>query len=104
MTVTFTWGIPQLERETSDGYVYAVHYTVDAEDDTYKVGAYGSIRLDRPEGDLIPFDSLTKEKVIAWVKEKLTEEKVSEVETALQAQLDEKRTPTKAVGVPSTWS
>lgn len=103
MTTTFTWKIAQLERETSDGYVFTAHYTVDAKDDTYSAGAYGSIGLERPEGELIPFADLTEEQVVGWVKEKLGgDEKVAEIEAALQAQLDEQRTPTKAAGLP--WS
>ena len=100
MATTYTWKIAQLERETSDGYVFTAHYTVDASDETYNAGAYGSIGLERPEGDLIPFDSLTEEVVVGWVKDKLTAEKVAEVEAALQAQLDEKHAPTKAAGMP----
>ena len=101
MATTFTWGISQLERETSDGYVYTAHYTINADDgEAYTAGAYGSIGLARPEGDLIPFDSLTKEVCIQWVKDALGEEKVAEVEAALQAQIDEKRAPTRSAGVP----
>lgn len=100
MATTFTWKIAQLERETADGYVFTAHYTVDANDETYNAGAYGSIGLERPEGDMIPFDSLTEEIVVGWVKKKLTAEKVAEVEAALQAQLDEKHAPTKAAGTP----
>jgi hypothetical protein len=100
MSTTFTWNIAQLERETVDGYVYTAHYTIDAEDDTYRAGAYGSIGFERPEGELIPFADLTKELVVGWVKDKLTEEKVTEVEAALQTQLDEQRNPTRAQGTP----
>lgn len=100
MATTYTWKIAQLERETADGYVFTAHYTVDASDETYSAGAYGSIGLERPEGDLIPFDSLTEEMVVGWVQDKLTAEKVAEVEAALQAQLDEKHAPSKAAGMP----
>jgi len=89
-----------MERETADGYVFTVHYTVDAKDDTYSAGAYGSLGLERPEGDLIPFADLTPEIVIGWVKEKFGAEKVAEIEGALQAQLDEQRAPSKAAGLP----
>ena len=99
MTET-TWHIAQLERETSDGYVFTAHYTVDAKDAAYMAGAYGSIGLERPEGDLIPFADLTEEQVIGWVKAKLGNEAVANVEAALQAQLDEQAHPTKAQGVP----
>ena len=100
MATTFTWKIAQLERETSDGYVYTAHYTVDAKDDTYSAGAYGSIGLERPEGELIPFADLTEDLVITWLKHQLTGEKVAEIEAALQGQLDEQRSPSKAAGLP----
>ena len=100
MTVTITWNVANLERETADGYVFTVHYTVDAKDDTYSAGAYGSIGLERPEGEMIPFADLTSELVIGWVKEKFGDEKVAEIEAALQAQLDEQRAPSKATGLP----
>jgi hypothetical protein len=99
-TTTYTWKVSQLERETTDGYVFTVHYTVNAQDDTYSAGAYGSLGLERPEGDLIPFSELTEEVVVGWVKEKFGQEKVVEIEAALQAQLDEQRQPTKAAGLP----
>ena len=101
MATTFNWHVANLERETADGFVFTVHYTVNAEDGTYSAGAYGSLGLERPD-DLIPFDDLTEEMVVGWVKEKFGEEKVTEIETALQAQLDEKHAPSKAAGVP--WS
>jgi hypothetical protein len=101
MSTTFTWNIANLDRETSDGYVYVAHYVVNAADDTYSSGAYGSLGLER--GDtLVPFADLTEATVVGWVKEKLTAEKVTEIEAALQAQLDEQRQPTKAGGLP--WS
>lgn len=97
---TFSWKISNLERETSDGFVYTAHYTVDANDGTYNAGAYGSVGLERPEGDLIPFADLTEEQVVQWVKDKLTAEKVADVEAALQARLDEQHAPSKAAGLP----
>lgn len=93
----FTWHIAQLERETADGYVFTAHYTVDANDGTYKAGAYGSIGFERPEEDMIPFDDLTEEIVIGWVKERLD---IEQIEAALQSQLDEQRHPSKASGLP----
>ena len=103
MTTNFEWKIANLERHTADGVVYSVHYTVNADDGTYSAGAYGSLGLEAPEPDsMIPFDQLTEEIVVGWVKDKLGDEKVAEVEVALQAQLDEKHAPTKAAGVP--WS
>jgi len=100
---TITWKIANLERETSDGFVYQSHYTVDAvtEDGAYRSGAYGSIGFERPE-NLIPFSELSEELVVQWVLDALGAEKVEEVAAALTAQLEEQRHPTRAAGVPWT--
>jgi hypothetical protein len=100
MTTDFRWAIQQLERETEDGYVFTVHYTVAANDGVYSSSAYGSLGLERPEGEMVPFADLTEEIVVGWVKEKFGEEKVTEIEAALQAQLDEQHAPSKAQGLP----
>ena len=99
----FTWGIAQMERKTADGVVFTVHYTINATDGTYSAGAYGSVGLEQPEDNIIPFADLTPELVIGWVQEKLGgDEKVTEIEAALQAQLDEQHAPSKSQGLP--WS
>jgi len=98
MTTAIVWNIAQLERHAADGIVYTAHYTVDANDGTYSASAYGSIGLEQSDpDDIIPYASLTPEIVIGWVQDKLN---VEEIEAALQAQLDEKRSPTKATGLP----
>jgi hypothetical protein len=99
---TFEWGVAQMERHTADGAVMTVHYTVDADDGTYSAGAYGSVGLEQPDPEaMIPYADLTPETVIDWVQEKLGgTEKVDEIQAALQAQIDEQRTPTTAQGMP----
>ena len=98
---TITWAVNTLERTTADGVVFTVHYTVNAEDGTYSAGAYGSVGLEQPDPEaLIPYADLTPELVIGWVKDKLGDETIANVEGALQAQLDEQRAPSKAQGVP----
>jgi hypothetical protein len=99
MATTFTWHIANLERETADGFVMTAHYTVSAEDGTYSSGAYGSLGFERPD-KLIPYADLTEQMVIGWVKDVFGAEKVTEIEAALQAQLDEQRHPSKASGMP----
>ena len=107
-TTTFTWSINTLERELADGYVFTAHYsvnavssTLDPEGNPYSQGAYGSVGLERPEGDLIPFDELTEDQVIGWVKEKLGgDEKVAEIEAALQQRINDAITPKTINGVP----
>ena len=99
-STTFTWHIANLERETADGFVLRAHWTLSAEDGTYASSAYGSVGFERPE-NLIPFADLQEDVVISWVQEAIGgEEKVNEIQAALQAQLDEQRHPSKAAGVP----
>jgi hypothetical protein len=101
ITTEFDWGIANLERHTADGIIFTVHYTVAANDGTYSAGAYGSINFQRPEEEnLIPFADLTEKIVVGWVQNALGDEKVAEVEAALQGQLDEQRHPSRAAGVP----
>ena len=100
-TTTFTWGISTLERNTADGMVLTVHYTVAANDGTYSSSAYGSIGLEPAADDMVPFAELTPEIVTGWVKEALGgDEKITEIQAALQGQIDEQRAPSKAAGVP----
>jgi len=101
MSTQFTWRIANMERETADGYVFTIHYTVTAEDGTYSAGAYGSLGLERPEGSMIPYADLTEDQVVMeWLLPKFGDEKVQEIHAALQAQLDEQHHPSKASGMP----
>ena len=102
-TTTFTWTVNTLERTVADGIVSVVHYSVSANDGTYSAGAYGSIGLDAPaEGDdTIPYADLTEATCVGWAQDKLGgAEKIAEIEAALQAQIDQQRTPVTATGKP----
>ena len=105
MADTYTWGVANLERHLADEVVYTVHWTVNAErtvdEDTFTAGAYGSIGLGEPDAQaFIPYEELTPEIVTGWVKEKLGEEQVESIESALSSQLDDQQTPKNASGVP----
>ena len=101
MTTVFSWAIGNLEHETADGFIFTAHYSINAKNAAYSAGAYGSIGFERPDS-LVPYSDITEEMVVGWVKDALTEEKVEQIEEALQSQLDEQAAPTKAAGVP--WS
>jgi hypothetical protein len=94
---TYTWTINNLERHTADGIVFSVHWTVTANNGTYTSSAYGSIGLEQPEDNIIPYADLTPEIVIGWTQDRLD---VPAIEAALQAQLNEQAAPAKAVGLP----
>jgi hypothetical protein len=102
-----TWDITNMERHLPDGdtppsgEVYTIHWTVSLEEQGESAGAYGSIGLGGAEASsYTPFDEITKDQAIGWVKETLGDEQVASIEAALEAQIQEKLNPTSAAGVP----
>jgi predicted 3-demethylubiquinone-9 3-methyltransferase (glyoxalase superfamily) len=49
---------------------------------------------------MIPFDELTQEQVVGWVKDKFGPDKVTEIEEALAARIVDQQFPTVEAGVP----
>jgi len=99
---TFAWAIANLERQTESGKITTAHYTISAQsgDLVYSAGAYGSLGFD---GDVTtPYSEVSESQVVGWVQDALGEEKVGEIEAALENQISEQRNPTQAAGVPWT--
>jgi hypothetical protein len=97
---TITWKVNTLSRTLSTGRVDSVHYLVDArsDDEVYSAGAYGELAL---EGDVTTaYADLDETTVVGWVKAALGEDKVAEINAALEAQLTEQATPSTGMGVP----
>jgi L-aminopeptidase/D-esterase-like protein len=91
-----TWTINQLDRNTSDGFVTTVHYSVSKVDGKFSASTYGTVSFEAGT-PATPFASLTQTQVIEWVKTKLDE---AVVEAALDAQIEAQRNPVKASGLP----
>jgi len=104
MANTYTWKVGQCDRLLETGVISTLHYTVSAqtEDGAYSCGAYGSIGLEAPDADtMIAYDSVTEANCVEWVKAAIGgDEKVTEIQTALDNQLTQKRTPTTGSGLP----
>ena len=100
--MTTNWKIEQMERQLADGGVIVAHYRVFASEGDETVSAYGSQALvpDPESPDFVPFENLTEDIVVAWVKEALTDIKVTQIEGQLAQVLDSKLNPTTAVGKP----
>lgn len=96
----YTWDILSLEREVSDGYVHTAHWAVKATAGSNSASAYGSVGLERPAGDLIPYDQLTKSLVLEWAKARLGEDAVQRTEEMLAADIAKQEAPTEASGLP----
>ena len=104
MANTYTWKVAQCDRTLADGVISTLHYTVTAvtDDGVYSAGAYGSIGLEAPDAEtMIAYDSVSEADCISWLQAALGgDEKVTEIQTALDNQLTEKRTPTVGAGTP----
>ena len=95
--------IANLERTLPSGVVYNIHYRFDLVDGEYSKGAYGTVSVTGdPNADgFVAYDSLTEETVKTWVINALGgQEKVDEIEAALQAKIEEDKNPTSATGMP----
>ena len=105
MAITKTWEINTLERDLSDGYVTKVIYRVKGlSDSEEKARATGEVVFTKPESGLpsefIAYESLNSSTVLGWVTTSLGTDKVTAIETDLEAEVNEAITPTTAAGVP----
>ena len=103
------WTIISTERETTNNGITAAHWTaLDSEDVgsdpvvTHSGSSYGSCSLtpDHTSSDFIAYASLTEADVVAWVKEILGADMVTETEAAVAAQIADSKAPAVAHGVP----
>jgi len=98
------WTIHQLERKSDNGFVVNVHWRyafVETSEDgeiQYYADRYGVISYTQAEdSELIPYEDLTKEIVIEWVKESLDME---EIEESLKNDIDTQKNPPILQGLP----
>lgn len=95
---TFNWTISQMNRTTSDGFVFNVHYAISAVDGQYSAYTYGTKSYTQePGANYVPYNELTQDMVIAWVQASLDKDAV---EASLQAQIDLQKNPVEQAGVP----
>lgn len=96
MTITYTWKITGLKvKDTTDvlNAVVQTYWTktgVDAEGNEGTFSGATPLDLNLGEGKFIPFEDLTEEDVLAWVKEIVTGDYEKRVNEEIQKQLDSK--------------
>ena len=102
MAITKTWEINTMERDVSDGYVTKVIYRVKGiSDSEEKARQTGEVNFTKPKSlpsDFVAFTDLDASTVVGWVKTALGD-KVSIIESCLEAKVNEATTPTKTSGV-----
>ncbi len=93
----YNWNVVNMDRLTSDGFVVTVHYTVSAVDGEYTASTYGTVSYTQESENFTPFEDLTKDQVIGWVKDSLGEQTVEE---SLAAQIEAQKNPVQESGLP----
>ena len=94
---TITWKIAQLDRQTSDGFITTAHWTATAVDGGYTASVYGTCGFATAE-PTIPYDSVTEAEVLDWIWVNGVDKEITEA--SLAEQIEAKKNPTTAVGVP----
>jgi hypothetical protein len=93
------WKINTLEyTNDSDKGVINAHWDATLTDGDYSARRYGSCSFspDPSSDEYVPFESLTEELVIGWVKDTLD---VEEIEASLLAQIEEQKNPKTLKGL-----
>ena len=102
MAVTKTWDIVAMDSAPTEGslsdVVKTIHWnctgTETVESDTYTSYSYGCVALAAADSSsFTDFASITNANAIAWAQAALGTDEVTDVETGLEAKIDEQKTP-----------
>ena len=95
--MTTTWTISNLDRQTSDGFVYCAHWQATAVDGEHSASVYNTCSWS--DGTpVIPYADLTQATVLGWIWANGVDKTATEA--ALAAQIDAQKNPVTATGVP----
>ena len=101
------WKIEELKYRATDGFVETVHWKCEGIEleklegiiiKEHRETVVGSISYNGTP--IIPYAELIEETVINWVKEKLGNQKVLEIEQHISNKIEEKKNPTLLNGKP----
>ena len=111
MTPTFTWSVPAngmstLTHAGRADTVVQVQYILTATDGTYTHSINGVVQLKPSEnGNFIPFENLTQEQVIEWVKAAVRPEDINHYKMGLTRRLEHMvNPPVRPVIKPAPWN
>jgi hypothetical protein len=92
-----TWKITQLDRLTADGFITTAHWTATSVDGDYTASVYSTCGFATAE-PTIPYANVTEAEVLDWIWANGVDKEATE--TSLAAQIEAKKNPTTATGVP----
>jgi hypothetical protein len=107
--INYTWIVTQLLTETIEGnenYVVIAHCETIGVDGEYLASVPNVIQFSTEDVTVfIPYEDLTEEMVIAWIKESLGEEGVLSIEKSIQFQIEtQKNPPVTPQETPLPWN
>tara|TARA_Y200000002_G_scaffold320673_1_gene280542 strand:+ start:1598 stop:1909 length:312 start_codon:yes stop_codon:yes gene_type:complete len=101
--INWTWEIPELNRETSDGFVYSAKYILYGRQTvgsiTYVDSRGGTFSFLRPDS-LTPYTDLTESVVAGWVESQLGVDKVSEIKKEIMKSFRDQQDLNVSTGKP----
>lgn len=92
-----TWNISQLDRQTSDGFVFCAHWQAIATDGDYSASVISTCSWSEGTAT-IAYADLTQETVLGWIWVNGVDKDA--VEASLEAQIELQKNPVTATGVP----
>lgn len=98
------WSIDQLERRPEDGAVIVAHWRLKVSEDEVFAQAIGLQKFTPNPNDpnFVPFESLTEEQVVGWVKDEMGDGHVAALEAKVSSDVDDQKVPAVIPGVPWT--
>jgi hypothetical protein len=108
MNVTYNWSVHSLSvlQEPKTNYVVKVGWLVSGSFNNFVASRGGITEFKVEQNDhFVNFEELTEQIVLDWVKTKLGEETVLQIEKSISASLDAMQNPKPiAVDVPLPWA
>lgn len=107
MAVTYTWAINELfsypQAEGLQDVVFGAAYTLSGADGDYSASQGGQVPFPAPEAGFTPYNELTEDQVVDWVKSSLGADAVSALESQIAQMINEQINPTVVIN-PLPWA
>ncbi len=105
--MSIKWNVPNMQRDLVSGEHKDIITRIDwiaskevgTEENSKIVAMRAGSKWVTLVGEPKPYADVTEEDAIKWVKDAMGEEQVKRYEDEINAEIDEKTTPTKATGV-----
>ena len=107
MATTFSWSFPALEyyphKDGLQQVVHVIHWVLNGSDGTYDSSVYGTQSLSTSElnpDQFVAYDNLTQATVESWLESAMGEDRVQELKSVVQQNIDNMKNPPNVVASP----